>query len=166
MNTLDETEVLTAVAFVYDDGGRLDSGFVGSAGDCVVRSIAIAAELPYNEVYDELFRRNKAYAESSRSKAAKRIAAKGGTPRDGNNKAVYRPWLAEMGWVWTPTMAIGSGTTVHLRRNELPAGRLIVQVSKHVCAVVDGVVHDTHDPSRDGTRAVYGYYALPQACKN
>jgi hypothetical protein len=24
--------------------------------------------------------------------------------------------------------------------------------------VIDGVVHDTHDPRRGGTRCVYGYY--------
>jgi hypothetical protein len=47
---------------------------------------------------------------------------------------------------------------VHLRDGELPSGRLIVQVSRHVVAVIDGVMHDTHDPSRNGQRAVYGYY--------
>ena len=31
-------------------------------------------------------------------------------------------------------------------------------LSRHMCAVIDGVIHDTYDPSRDGTRAVYGYY--------
>ena len=25
-------------------------------------------------------------------------------------------------------------------------------------AVIDGVIRDTHDPGRDGTRCVYGYY--------
>ncbi|MGH2478016.1 MAG: hypothetical protein ACRDIL_22445 [Candidatus Limnocylindrales bacterium] len=55
-------------------------------------------------------------------------------------------------------MAIGSGWRVHLRADELPAGWLIVQLSGHVTAVIDGVVHDTHDPSRHGTRCVYGYW--------
>jgi hypothetical protein len=27
--------------------------------------------------------------------------------------------------------------------------------------VIDGVIHDTHDPGRDGTRAVYGYWRAP-----
>lgn len=62
------------------------------------------------------------------------------------------------GWVWTPTMFIGSGCKVHLRGDELPAGRLIVSVSKHLVAVIDGVIHDTYDCSRNGTRCVYGYY--------
>src|SRR6516164_288534 len=43
-------------------------------------------------------------------------------------------------------MRIGQGCTVHLARGELPMGRLIVSVSRHVVAVIDGVIHDTHDP--------------------
>jgi len=39
----------------------------------------------------------------------------------------------------------------------------VVACSKHYTAVIDGVIHDTHDPSRDGTRAVYGYYYLEEA---
>jgi hypothetical protein len=27
-----------------------------------------------------------------------------------------------------------------------------------MCAVIDGVIHDTHNPDRDGNRCVYGYY--------
>jgi hypothetical protein len=26
--------------------------------------------------------------------------------------------------------------------------------------VIDGVIHDTHDCSRNGTRCVYGYYRV------
>jgi hypothetical protein len=33
--------------FQLNDGGRDAAGFKGGAGDCVVRSIAIAANLPY-----------------------------------------------------------------------------------------------------------------------
>ena len=57
-------------------------------------------------------------------------------------------------------MAIGSACKVHLRANELPAGRLVFSVSKHMVAVIDGVIHDTSDPSTDGTRYVYGYSKL------
>jgi len=55
-------------------------------------------------------------------------------------------------------MAIGQGCRVHLRADELPAGRLIVVVSSHLVAVIDGVIHDTYDPSRNGNRCVYGYF--------
>ena len=36
---------------VHEDGGRRAAGFRGKAGDCVVRSIAIATRLPYRQVY-------------------------------------------------------------------------------------------------------------------
>ena len=56
-------------------------------------------------------------------------------------------------------MAIGSGCRVHLRAEELPAGRLIARVSKHFVTVVDGICYDTSDPTRGGTRCVYGYFS-------
>ena len=55
-------------------------------------------------------------------------------------------------------MRIGTGCKVHLKSDELPIGRIIVRLSKHVCAVIDGVINDTYDCSREGTRCVYGYY--------
>lgn len=70
-----------------------------------------------------------------------------------------RKVMAQLGWTWHPTMTIGSGCQVHLRADELPSGRLVVSVSKHEVAVIDGVIHDLYDPSRDGTRCVYGYYS-------
>jgi len=63
-----------------------------------------------------------------------------------------------IGWHWTPTMRIGQGCRVHVRADELPTGRLIVVVSRHLTAVIDGVIHDTADPSRKGTRCVNGVY--------
>ena len=37
-----------------NDGGRKAAGYKGKAGDCVVRSIAIATNLSYIKVYDDL----------------------------------------------------------------------------------------------------------------
>lgn len=68
--------------------------------------------------------------------------------------------MAELGFDWTPTMTIGSGCKVHLKADELPKGRLICMLSRHAVAVIDGVINDTYDPSRDGTRCVYGYWKL------
>ena len=133
------------MGWAYDDGGRIDAGFRGEAGDCVTRAVAIALELDYRQVYDELARR--------RGATGKPRSARQGIPR-----TIYEPFLSEHDWVWTPTMSIGSGCQTHLRADELPAGRLIARLSRHISAVIDGVVHDTHDPSRGGTRCVYGYY--------
>lgn len=138
--------------FLRDDGGRTAAGFRGDAGDCVTRAIAIATDTPYREIYDALGEFNSALV-----KGGKRSA------RDGVPRKVYDALLDLLGWTWTPTMTIGSGCWVHLREGELPEGRLIVRLSGHLTAVIDGVVHDTHDPSRGGTRCVYGYWTAPDA---
>jgi hypothetical protein len=140
--------------WVYDDGGREAAGFKGDADDCTVRAIAIATGLPYHAVYLDLTRRMKMRA---RRKGKPTVGVKV-SPRNGVPIEVSKEFMAERGWQWVPTMSIGSGTTVHLREDELPDGRVIARVSKHVCAVIDGVVRDTFDPSRDGQRAVYGYW--------
>jgi len=57
---------------------------------------------------------------------------------------------------------IGQGCKVHLRKDELPQGKLIVRVSKHITSVIDGVINDTYDCSRGATRCVYGYYIEDQ----
>ena len=148
--------------FEFNDGGRKAAGFKGEASDCVTRAITIATAIPYQTVYDELHARLDAYAASHRDRVAKRIARgdgrSGTTPRNGVHKKIYGPYLKELGWKWCPTMAIGSGCKVHLRSDELPSGKLIVEVSRHLVTVINGVIHDTHDCSRGGTRCVYGYW--------
>jgi hypothetical protein len=78
--------------------------------------------------------------------------------------------MRSLGFEWTPTMTIGSGCRVHLTDGELPDGRLVVKVSKHSTAVINGVIRDTHDPQREevwhwsdgrttvSRRCVYGYW--------
>jgi len=140
--------------FTYDDGGRKAAGYTGHTGDCVTRAIAIATGLPYQQVYNGI---NAASQSERRGKHKRGIS----NARTGVYKQTIRRYLESLGWHWTPTMQIGSGCTVHLVEGELPTGRLIVSVSKHMVAVIDGVVHDTNDQEellRDGTRCVYGYW--------
>ena len=141
-----------------NDGGREKAGFKGGAGDCVVRSIAIAAKLPYMQVYEDLRSANELYAELRNDHLARRLSNKGSSPRNGNHRNVFHDYIVGLGFEWVPTMKVGAGCQVHLRPNELPDGILIVKVSKHLTAIVDGVIQDTHDPSRRGNRCVYGYY--------
>ena len=136
--------------WVFNDGGRLASGFKCMSGDCVTRSIAIATKKPYREVFDKL----NLLAENERPKGKKKRS----NSNNGVYKKTYKKYIASLGWEWVPTMQIGSGCKVHLKENELPNGILIVEVSKHVTCVIDGVIFDTHDPSRDGKRCVYGYW--------
>lgn len=133
-----------------NDGGRAAADYKGHAGDCVVRSIAIAIGKPYQEIYDEI----NTFRDSMRQTRRVRKS----NARDGVSRVVYERYLKSIGWQFVPTMGIGSGCKVHLNERELPSGRLIVRVSKHITAVIDGVIHDTHDCSRGGTRCVYGYF--------
>jgi len=144
--------------FQLNDGGREKAGFKGGAGDCVVRSIAIAANLPYMKVYEDLRLANESYAQLRNDRLAKRLNAKGSSPRNGNHRNVFHEYILAQGFTWVPTMKIGAGCQVHLRAGELPDGILIVKVSKHLTAIINGVIQDTHDPSRGGNRCVYGYY--------
>lgn len=141
------------IHYVEDDGGREAAGFKGYTGDCGVRAVAIAAELPYAEVYGEINR----LAQLERPRGNKR--------RSNSRTGVWPRTLGRLldaeGFTWVPTMGIGTGCQVHLNADELPEGRLVVRVSKHFVAVIDGVIHDTHDCSRAGTRCVYGYWKKP-----
>lgn len=137
---------------IFNDGGRAAAGYKGKTGDCVVRAVAIATGLPYKEVYDALASANQ--RTRIRRASGKRTARSGvwvtGKP--------FMDYMASIGWRWTPTMHIGSGCKVHLRDGELPTGRLVVSLSRHYTAVIDGVIHDRFNPERDGTRCVYGYW--------
>ena len=138
--------------YVYDDGGRKEAGYRGTTGDCGVRAIAIATGKPYQEVYDEINVMGQTERRGKRKKGKSNA-------RTGIYHQTFRKYLTQLGWTWTPTMFIGSGCKVHLKPDELPLGRIVCNVSRHYVAVVDGVIHDAFDPSRGGTRCVYGYFS-------
>ena len=125
------------IKFKYNNGGWKGA----KRGDCVIRAISIATERPYDLVFNELMDLAK---------------EKQNLP---NDKKVYKPYLEELGWTWVPTMGIGTGCKVHLKESELPKGRVICRLSKHLVAVIDGVMNDIYNSSRDGNRCVYGYFA-------
>jgi len=154
--------------WINDDGGRSSAGYKGQTGDCVTRAIAIASKRPYAEIYDAL-------ADGTGNERK----SKGRTARNGIHvrRKWFKEYMEQIGFKWTPTMGIGTGCRVHLHDGELPMGRLVVAVSKHYTAVIDGVIHDTHDPQRethllksgpDGVsipngiarRCVYGYWTF------
>lgn len=140
-----------AEVWVYDDGGRSEYFKAEKVGDCCARAIAIATGKDYKEVYDAINRLAKK-ERTGKNKKGKSSA------RDGVYKDTAKKLLQEYGWTWHPTMTIGSGCKVHLKADELPKGRLILFLSKHYTCMIDGVIHDTYDCSREGTRCVYGYF--------
>lgn len=131
------------IGFKYDDGGRANAGYKGKTGDCVTRAIAIASGKGYKEVYDLI------------NNVAGKPVARSGVP-----KKVVAQVMKDLGFKWTATMKIGSGCKVHLKADELPTGRVVCRTSRHLVAVIDGVVHDTYDCTRDGSRCVYGYWTM------
>lgn len=143
--------------FVKNDGGRHNAGFIGTASDCVARSISIITGVPYKQVHEFLAAGNAAQRvtkHSDKKKAKKKTADHG----INTTRKWFKDYMFTLGFTWVPTMQVGQGCKVHLKENELPKGRLLVNVSKHFTAVIDAVLHDTHDCSREGTRCVYGYY--------
>lgn len=144
--------------FKYNDGGRAAAGYKGETGDCVTRSIAIVTGLPYQGVYDVL----------SKGCRTQRLTRKSRYMKSASNGVItkrkwFREYMESLGFQFVATMRIGSGCKTHLRSEELPKGRLVVQCSRHCTAVIDGVINDTYDPSRDGTRCVYGYWVKKES---
>ena len=130
------------LGFKYNDGGR-SKYFKGRTGDCVTRAIAIATGKDYKEVYNTI----------------KELI--GRSPRNGTYKEETRYVMEYYGFTWVSCMH-GRGCECHLRKDELPDGRIVCNVTHHLTAVIDGVINDTHNPSRNGTRCVYGYWYIDE----
>lgn len=140
--------------FEFNDGGRSAAGYKGFAGDCVCRAICIAANLPYQQVYDALSNGNAMQRKSKRTPKRAKTASNGINVR----RKWFQDYMKSLGFTWVPTMLVGQGCKVHLKDGELPMGRLVVSVSKHYTAVIDGVIYDTYDPSdRGATIYANGY---------
>lgn len=128
--------------FCYNDGGRSEYYKAKHVGDCVTRAIAIANGWDYKFTYDLVKRYNG-----------------GETPRNGVSKIVYKKLLADYGWEWTPCCGKGIiDSNIHMSASELPDGIVICRLSKHLATVIDGVLYDTYDCTRNETRKVYGYW--------
>ncbi|WP_071288804.1 hypothetical protein [Mycolicibacterium llatzerense] len=110
---------------------------------------------PYREVFDLIVD----YAADERpTKGRRRLS----DPLNGVHAPLIRRMLADLGWHWFPLMGIGTGTLFHLRPDELPGDTVIAKCSGHIVTVIDGVVHDTYDPSRRCSRCVYGIWLPPK----
>lgn len=131
---------MESLEYKYNDGGR-EKYFTAKAGDCVTRALAIVTNRDYKEVYDEI------------------ACIVGYSPRNGITNKDTKKVVEHYGGKWIPKMGIGTGCNCHLAKNEIPMnGRLICSLSGHLAAVIDGIINDTHDCSRNGTRCVYGYW--------
>ena len=141
--------------FNENDGGRARAGYKGTAGDCVCRAIAICLNISYEESRDLITE----YALKERGKGKKKRKSH---YRTGVFTPTTKKIMADHDWTWVPTMKIGAGTLVHCTTNELPSGVLMLNLSKHISSMIDGVLQDTYDCSREGTRCVYGIWTKDQ----
>lgn len=157
-----------SLLYSYNDGGREEAGYKGKTGDCVVRAVAIAAQLPYQKIYDDFTEGQKSNRKTRRTRKSTYRTVRNGIY---TKRKWFKDYMKKLGFVWVPTMLVGQGCKVHLLDGELPLGRLVVAVSRHYTAVIDGVINDTYDPTRstittiNGTqylshRCVYGYWRL------
>jgi hypothetical protein len=161
--------------WVKDDGGRSRSGIArggkgDSVGDCVARAIAIAAQKPYREVHDALTAATVRRAATDKTEWGKWARRKGSFRTfhadHGVSIKVSGPYLESLGWRYTSTKELSRGKGIHLRADELPPGRLVIDMRRHFCAVIDGVIHDTYDCSDEGRRRILGYWSAPVGTGN
>ncbi|MEC8208443.1 MAG: hypothetical protein VX076_11305, partial [Pseudomonadota bacterium] len=93
--------------FNFNDGGRAEAGYKGRTGDCVTRAVAIAAQLPYQQVYDRLAEGNATQRVTKRSKKAtarQRTASHGISTK----RKWFKDYMNSLGFTWVSTMGIGT----------------------------------------------------------
>lgn len=142
-----------------NDGGMLEYFPGNDIGDSIIRAISIATGKDCKQVYDIML--------DGMRKMNKRRS-----PRSGINKQVYHNYLIENGFEWYQSSIYSEGYTMHLHKDELPGGILIVSLTKHFSCVINGVINDSIDPRRGAgnitkrgvqlyhpeRRRVHGYY--------
>ena len=159
--------------FQYNDGGRSKYFRAEHVGDCVTRAISIATGRDYKEVYDTLKQMAK------RESVKHHRGHKQSSVRDGVFRETWKRYLRDIGWVHHSTCEIGSKadklklTQASYDFGRIPKGKVIIQLSKHLTCLVDGVINDTYDCSckmsydEDGNiymnneRCIYGYWTAP-----
>jgi hypothetical protein len=158
---LDTTQ---GVPWVYDDGGRRAAKVHvhGETWDSVTRAIAIAVGEEYLVVEAALddIRRTLLKEAVRRTRKAKFESP----VRAGVDREVVDTYMREVSWRRVPLQELGQRRKMHLRYDELPeaalSGSAVLQVSsRHLVAARFGILHDTLDPCRGGTRLLYGYWA-------
>lgn len=122
-----------------NDAGRSNSRRSKQKNDCTVRALAMVRGMAYDDAYDLLA-------------AAGRKCSKG---------FQFTNWINEQSWAARIAFPAVKGQP---RMNpatfvqRFPQGRYICQVAKHVFAVIDGVIYDTHQNRPD--RCIYACWAI------
>ena len=110
--------------FQQMDGGRINKKF---DDDCVIRSICIAMNKPYKEVFTDLMTMG---------------IRVGAYP---NSDCVWVPYLEERGWVKNKPPRDSKGKLIKLANWDHAPKVAVVRNSRHLTCVSDGYVVDTWD---------------------
>ena len=153
--------------YIYQTGGREKYFRATNVGDCVTRAIANATGIDYKVIYSRL--KELAKHESTKNHRGHKQSS----VRDGVFKETWKKYLKEIGWIHCSSYK-QDGTRMALTEQDFHnKGTFIVQLSKHLTCVKDGVILDTYNCSkkeyydRDGNlqintkRTVYGYWKAP-----
>ncbi len=122
--------------WIYSTGGREKYFKAQKVGDCVTRAICNATGKDYKEVYDRLKEMAKK-EHTTRHRGHKKSSV-----RDGVFKETYKRYLVEIGWTRKQTIFKGDSARMHLTPNEIPNGVIIVELSKHLTCIKDGIIYD------------------------
>lgn len=126
--------------WVYNDGGRSEAGYKSTAADCVVRAVAIVMEIPYKVIYEDL-----RHFLSSRG---------ADSPRNGVSYEHLQRYLGQLGFRYKAI----EGKHITLHRDELPKGKVIADLPRHVTAVLDGIINDAYNPNEKKNQQLLGYW--------
>lgn len=127
------------VKFRQYDSGRGESKRSRQKNDCTVRAYAAAFDLPYDEVYDS-------------------FAVLGRKCGRGFNFRDFAKTHPRLRWHSFPAEKGKSRMNPAKFGAAYPTGRWIARTAKHVFAIIDGVVIDTHSPSP--ARCIYGAWEV------
>lgn len=116
--------------FQFNDGGRSQLTNVPSKHDCVVRAVAIAASLPYWQVYQDIL------------VFAHNLESEGVNIHDVN----FTSYLQSLGFVRV------DGVTA---MQAIPEGRVIACTTGHYTAIVNGTIQDVRNEAH---KAVSHYW--------
>lgn len=126
------------IEFKYNDGGRFASGFHHHTSDCVTRSLSIALDIEYLKAHEYINNLIQMFGDTTSH------VAKGMTMR------TTKKLMKHFNLIW-----IQSNNLLEIPKET----KCILNVSRHVCAMVDGVINDTHD-FREKSNRIYGYWKL------
>ena len=146
--------------WIYDDGGlqkaplRIQNNFelggieeTGRA-DCVIRSIAIAFEMPYEEVWDRVYQQRQI-------RSRKNIPV----PKYGISDAEYLPILREWGWCqypiefWDDVLVQDIFLALSFQRQ---IKELLIIIDGHIAPYKNGFLRDCFDCSEEPIEGICG----------